>query len=246
MRSSKSLGKFLTVTRAAYSGTALAAFLFVGSSVAQAIDAPVVSAKAQLNGTIKVQISVRDPDGRATGSVLDLQRAAEGGKFGVIAQFQKPKKKFSFVDKSAGFGTFRYRARISKKPKKSAWSKLAKLTFAGGSATPTPTPGGSGTNPTPVPTRTPTPTTGNFDGSGNVTAAGKALFGIPSNLSANVSAGRSAWQFGCQGCHGSEKLNKTFSSYRALLKASPMFIFENDVPDSELANLTAYLNRFRP
>lgn len=106
----------------------------------------------------------------------------------------------------------------------------------------TPTPGGLLPTPTSTtPPSTPTATSGNFDGNGNVTAAGKSLFGIPSSLSANISSGQSVWSKNCQGCH-SEKTNRTFSTYKSMIAASPMFI---TLPDSEVAHLTAYLNRFR-
>ncbi|MBN8550879.1 MAG: hypothetical protein J0M12_16310 [Deltaproteobacteria bacterium] len=101
--------------------------------------------------------------------------------------------------------------------------------------------GGGGTQPT----ATPTPAApGNFDMAGNVTAKGKALFGIPSSLNGNISAGRSTWQAQCMGCH-SDKLNRTMSQYRGLISQAPMFFDSNEIPDSTLANLTAYLNRFR-
>lgn len=100
----------------------------------------------------------------------------------------------------------------------------------GGGPTPTPTPGPS--------------SSGNFDSAGNVTAAGKALFGIPSSLNGNIGAGRTLWQAQCAGCHG-DKLGRTFSQYRGLISQAPMFFSSSEIPDGSLANLTAYLNRFR-
>lgn len=91
---------------------------------------------------------------------------------------------------------------------------------------------------------TPTPVSGNFDASGNLTAQGKATFGVPSNLSGNITSGKNVHTTKCQGCHG-DKPNKSFSQYRSLTSASPMFFSTADLPDSELANITAYLNRFR-
>ena len=96
-----------------------------------------------------------------------------------------------------------------------------------------------------TPTPTPNPQTGNFDNNGNVTAAGKAIFGIPSNLSANISAGRTVQQVKCTGCHV-ERTNYTFPVVREKIKQSPMLFDEEQVPDQQLANLVAYLNRFRP
>jgi hypothetical protein len=96
----------------------------------------------------------------------------------------------------------------------------------------------SGSHPTP----TPAPSAGNFDSAGNVTAAGKSLFGIPSNLSANKNTGKSLYDATCHGCHTSEKTNRTFSFIKTATSGSPMFL---RLSDSEVANLTAYLNRFR-
>jgi len=104
-----------------------------------------------------------------------------------------------------------------------------------------------GATPTATPTASPTPTpqTGNFDSQGNVTPAGKALFGIPSSLSANITAGKSVQTAKCSGCHA-ERTSRTFSDIRTNIKRSPMLFDEAQIPDPMLANLVAYLNRFRP
>ena len=95
------------------------------------------------------------------------------------------------------------------------------------------------------PTPSPTPASfGNFDMAGNVTAVGKALFAIPSALNGNIAAGRTFWQAQCAGCH-TDKLNRTMPQYRGFIAQSPMLFSEEEVPDEALANLTAYLNRFR-
>ncbi len=93
------------------------------------------------------------------------------------------------------------------------------------------------------PASTPTPS-GNFDSSGNVTAQGKSVFGIPASLSANVSQGKTANNLMCAGCHG-ERLNYSFTQLRSVTSASPMFFTSNDLSDATLANITAYLNRYR-
>jgi len=100
----------------------------------------------------------------------------------------------------------------------------------------------------PTPTTTPTPEVspppdGNFDAVGNVTDEGKLLFGIPSELNANIEAGLIIQNAEC-GCHG-ERNNRTFSQLRTAILGEPMFIGESEVPDQDLADLTAYLNRFR-
>lgn len=98
--------------------------------------------------------------------------------------------------------------------------------------------------PSATPTPTPAPAPGNFDSNGNVSAQGKALFGIPSELSGNISEGRTFYLLQCNGCHG-DKLNKTFSQLRSAISASPMFFDTSQVPDPDLADVTAYVNRFR-
>ncbi len=97
--------------------------------------------------------------------------------------------------------------------------------------------------PIPSPTASPNPNA-NFDFSGTTTAQGNQLFGIPGLLSGSISAGRALHQAQCSGCHG-EMLNRTFSQYRSLISAAPMFYSQSEIPDQSLADLTAYLNRFR-
>ena len=104
--------------------------------------------------------------------------------------------------------------------------------------------GGGGGGSIPQPTPTSAPAFGNFDSGGNVTTQGKALFQIPASLTANVSAGKSAVASYCTGCH-TEKLSRTFTQLRVLIRASPMLYDESQIPDSTLANITAYLNRYR-
>lgn len=105
-----------------------------------------------------------------------------------------------------------------------------------------------GSSPSPTPTATPTPTSaptsGNFDLQGNVTPAGKILFGIPSSLTANVSAGKAVQTAKCTGCH-LERTGRSFLDIRNSIKRSPMLFDEAQIPDPMLANLVAYLNRFR-
>lgn len=103
--------------------------------------------------------------------------------------------------------------------------------------------GGGGTTPTPTPTP-PSSGTNCFDSSGSATSAGKSKFGIPSSLGANITSGRYAVQSMCSGCHDDE-LGRTFSNLRTAIAADPMFYTSQDVSDAVLANITAYLNRFR-
>ena len=100
----------------------------------------------------------------------------------------------------------------------------------------------------PTKTPTPAPAAGNFDSRGNVTAAGKAKFGIPSNLSANRNAGQTVYNAArssnlgmksCGGCH-TERANRSYSYMQAILPSSIMQI---NLSAGDLANLTAYINR---
>lgn len=85
-------------------------------------------------------------------------------------------------------------------------------------------------------------TEGNFDIYGNLTATGKAKFGVPSNLEGNISAGSSTFKSFCT-CHEAQ-LNHTFDFYREKTSGAPMFFSTSELSDPALANLTAYLNRF--
>ena len=103
---------------------------------------------------------------------------------------------------------------------------------------------GSGTpSLTPTPTATPNLGNTNFDSSGNVTPKGMVVFGIPSSLSGNITAGKNIVQSYCS-CH-SDKNGLSFNSLRSAIALSPMFFDSTQVADPMLANITAYLNRFR-
>lgn len=109
-------------------------------------------------------------------------------------------------------------------------------------STPTPIPNATQIPVTPTPTQV--PVVNNFDAQGNVTEKGKAAFQIPSNLSANISLGKIIYNRYCTGCH-LEKTGISFPYARAIIKTSPMLYDESQIPNSELAQLIAYLNRFR-
>ncbi len=130
------------------------------------------------------------------------------------------------------------------------------------------TPESESPSPTKAPTATATPTgsdtdipdsvsgddqgsnggqTGNFDDQGNVTTAGKAAFGIPSSLAANLTRGRQAYDSTCKSCHlqtGELGQGQSFSTLRQSLAGVPMFFTTTTLPDQTLADITAYLNRF--
>ncbi|MDZ4787211.1 MAG: hypothetical protein SGJ02_14150 [bacterium] len=90
---------------------------------------------------------------------------------------------------------------------------------------------------------TPTPSEANFDINGNVTLVGKINFGIPTNINADVATGLTTYNSYCAGCHDPE-LNRSFSEYRVRIRQSPMLYDEIQLPDQQLAQIVAYLNRF--
>lgn len=96
---------------------------------------------------------------------------------------------------------------------------------------------------TPVGKPNPTPTVpssgGSFDQNGNT-----VKFGIPSGLTGNISRGRGIWTADCGGCHGSEKLGRTYSQIKSALNLGAMSGVK--VTNQEVADLIAYLNRFNP
>jgi hypothetical protein len=101
-----------------------------------------------------------------------------------------------------------------------------------------------GSSPTPSNGATPTPTLSpsNFTGTGDVTASGKAVFKIPSNLTANISKGRALSASYCS-CH-TDKLGKTFPVLRTSIAVAPMYFDSTQITDQMLADITAYLNRY--
>lgn len=110
---------------------------------------------------------------------------------------------------------------------------------SGSEVTPTPASSGGGTG---VPaTRTPgiarpTPAGSSpFDSQGNTSG-----FGIPGGLSGNISVGRRLYQQQCTSCHGEVGGGWRFGRLKTRIGQSPMFL---SIPDRDLANITAYLNR---
>ena len=93
--------------------------------------------------------------------------------------------------------------------------------------------GGSGTAPEPF-----------FDTAGNLSSRGRVLLEIPAGLNANLNIGKDVFEYHCTGCHDPQ-VNRTFPMYRERTSQEPMFFTEQELPDVDLAHLTAYLNRFR-
>lgn len=87
---------------------------------------------------------------------------------------------------------------------------------------------------------------GNFDEMGNVTAAGKIAFGIPSNINANVNSGIAAWNGTCKGCHGgfpSSLPIKTYTYISQRITQSPMFFsVPAEVSFENIASIVAFAN----
>lgn len=120
-----------------------------------------------------------------------------------------------------------------------AQSRLKICKPPGKAPPPTPKPIGAVTpGQTPKPTVAPVvpPPTGNFDASGNTTK-----FGIPAGMTGNVSAGAAVQSSSCGGCHG-EKQSRSFGQIKGSLSIGAMSFIK--LSDPQIANLTAYLNRF--
>jgi len=105
------------------------------------------------------------------------------------------------------------------------------------------------TTPTVAVTNTPTPTTtptiSFFDANGIMSDAGKVFLNIPTNLSAGITEGQALLsQYQCTNCH-SERLNRSFDTYKENLRRPPMNFNEVNLPNADLAHITGYLNRFR-
>ncbi|MCO6429712.1 MAG: hypothetical protein J5J00_02545 [Deltaproteobacteria bacterium] len=126
-------------------------------------------------------------------------------------------------------------------------NKVCKKGPPSGNPTPTPTPGGGGSTPAPKPS--PTPVAGCFDSQGNT-----KCFGIGSaGQTGNVSRGKNIWERGnglstsCIGCHSeSAKRNRTYSQVMSSFSRPEMFGIGNDLSSGDVADITAYLNRFNP
>ena len=92
----------------------------------------------------------------------------------------------------------------------------------------------------------------NFDLCGNVNnPEGYDCFEIPNELEANLNIGLTIAENNCFGCHGfgfpssfAEVNGRKFNYIRDAISASPMFFSEIEIPDEDLAHLTAYINRF--
>lgn len=83
-----------------------------------------------------------------------------------------------------------------------------------------------------------------FTNTGELTELGRETFEIPNGLAANVNDGQLVWRAYCQGCH-EERPRATFSELRLAISLEPMYYTEELLPDSELAQIMAYLSRFR-
>ena len=115
-----------------------------------------------------------------------------------------------------------------------------------------PTPIGT-INPIPTATATPVTPAKNFDNQGNVTDAGKDCFRIPRALSANVLEGSQHVNQYCVTCHGPNLLDvpnailfdREFTFTRERTRVSPMNFNEQSLTDDVLADIAAFLNRYR-
>ena len=99
---------------------------------------------------------------------------------------------------------------------------------------------GSTETPTTTPSPIPSPGSGgNFDSEGNT-----IMFGIPSGLVGNIIRGRDKYQDNCLGCHV-ERTNRTFPMLLTAITTVPaMGGFRALLSDHDIADMTAFLNRF--
>jgi hypothetical protein len=108
---------------------------------------------------------------------------------------------------------------------------------AGPSPTPTPIVPGQPT-PTPRPTATRVPC---FNNAGDTTC-----FEIPGGVTGNITRGASYHQSLCVGCHG-ERRNRSYTQLNSSFSSiSAMAIYNGQLSSGEVADLTAFLNRFNP
>jgi len=74
-----------------------------------------------------------------------------------------------------------------------------------------------------------------FDAQGNTSG-----FGIPSGLVGNITTGRRLYQQQCSSCHGELGVGWRFGRIKTRIAQAPMFL---SIPDRDLSNITAFLNR---
>ena len=86
--------------------------------------------------------------------------------------------------------------------------------------------------PTPVATQV---SSSPFDAEGNTSG-----FGIPAGLKGNITTGRRLYQQQCSSCHGELAVGWRFSRIKTRIALAPMFL---SIPDRDLSNITAFLNR---
>lgn len=192
--------------------------LLIIPSNLHAISKPIVSL-SKLGSGIKVSLKVKNKSDRI-GSKLILYKKINSRRFKKIAEYSSLKKSQSYSDTNVEDGqTLRYRAKLVPSTGASAMSNMAVLVYT-----------------------EPVSSSGNFDSQGNVTDIGRELFAIPDSLNANISIGRTIHQQNCSGCH-SEKLSRSYLTLVNILPLSPMYI--TNLSNQEIADLAAYLNRFR-
>ncbi|MCB0329596.1 MAG: hypothetical protein KDD70_08030 [Bdellovibrionales bacterium] len=83
-----------------------------------------------------------------------------------------------------------------------------------------------------------------FDFNGSMNEFAKARFQIPLNLDANIVDGQGLFNRYCSGCH-IERPRDSFPLMRQIIAGSPMLFSEQEIPDSALADIMAWLLRRR-
>lgn len=219
---------------------AMVSLLVLNATSVYAAQPPVVlQAKKTSNSAITLKISIKDSK-LLKGQLLKLERSGPTKSFSPAAEFTKLKKSTSFKDTRLASGKYTYRVRIQINARsQSRWYKSNQIALTN---KPTPTSTPSAAKPTATPTPAPTSGSANFDRAGNVTPAGKVLFGIPSNMNANITAGAAIIKAECTGCH-SPKYSRTYPIIRYVVPRPPMNL--TTLTDQQFADITAYLNQYR-
>ena len=111
----------------------------------------------------------------------------------------------------------------------------------GPASTPTPVPGAPTATPTPTPT-----VQGCYDQSRNT-----SCFGIPNGVVGNENDGLALFASNCESCHNGsiepEPRNRTYSQIDAAFSnVTQMNLYIGSFSQTQIADLTAYLNRYNP
>lgn len=152
------------------------------------------------------------------------------------------KKQNQALKKATGAKYLKIKKKIAalKKLKKAGQAECNLLEeYNGGEPTPTPT-------VAPSATPTPTPRPSCYDSQRRT-----SCFGIPTGILGRESVGQSLFNSFCSGCHDGSadggRRNRSYTEYLNSFSEIPeMQPYQSDYSSQDIADLTAYLNRFNP